>query len=61
MASIALDNARLYATAQQELVERQKAERRYRTLVEQIPVMVYSEEFADRRAPPVRQPPGTSR
>ena len=43
--SIALDNARLYAAAQQELVERQKAERRFRSLVEQLPVMVYSEEF----------------
>jgi PAS domain S-box-containing protein len=45
VASIALDNARLYAAAQQELVERQKAERRFRTLVEQLPVVVYSEEF----------------
>ncbi len=45
VASIALDNARLYAAAQQELIERQRAERRFRTLVEQLPVMVYSEEF----------------
>jgi PAS domain S-box-containing protein len=45
VASIALDNARLYAAARQELVERQNAERRFRTLVEQLPVMVYSEEF----------------
>jgi two-component system, cell cycle sensor histidine kinase and response regulator CckA len=45
VASIALDNARLYAAAQQELVERQRAERRFRTLVEQLPVLVYSEEF----------------
>ena len=45
VASIALDNARLYAAAQQELVERQKAERRLRSLVEVLPVMVYSEEF----------------
>jgi PAS domain S-box-containing protein len=45
VASIALDNARLYAAAQQELVERQKAERRFRSLVEVLPVMVYSEEF----------------
>ena len=43
--SIALDNARLYAAAQQELVERQKAEGRFRTLVEEIPAIVYSEEF----------------
>jgi PAS domain S-box-containing protein len=53
VASIALDNARLYDAAQQELVERTRAEeqlraaeRRFRTLVEQLPVMVYSEEFA---------------
>jgi PAS domain S-box-containing protein len=45
LASIALDNARLYAAAQQELVERQRTERRFRTLVEEIPAMVYSEEF----------------
>jgi PAS domain S-box-containing protein len=45
VASIALDNARLYAAAQQELVERQRTERRFRTLVEEIPAMVYSEEF----------------
>jgi PAS domain S-box-containing protein len=45
LASVALDNARLYAAAQQELVERQKAERRFRTLVEEIPAIVYSEEF----------------
>jgi PAS domain S-box-containing protein len=51
MASIALDNARLYAAAQQELVERQRVEQRYRTLVEQIPAMVYSEEFQVGGAP----------
>ena len=45
VASIALDNARLYAAAQQELVERKKAEGRFRTLVEEIPAIVYSEEF----------------
>jgi len=45
VASIALDNARLYGAAEQELVERQRAEQRYRTLVEQIPAIVYSEEF----------------
>jgi PAS domain S-box-containing protein len=52
VASIALDNARLYAAAQQELVERirveeqlRAAERQFRTLVEQLPVMVYSEPF----------------
>jgi PAS domain S-box-containing protein len=52
VASIALDNARLYAAAQQELVERRRAEeqlraaeRRFRTLVEEIPAIVYSEEF----------------
>jgi PAS domain S-box-containing protein len=46
VASIALDNARLYAAAHQELVERQRAEGRFRTLVEEIPAVVYSEEFA---------------
>jgi PAS domain S-box-containing protein len=53
VASIALDNARLYAAAQQELAERTRAEeqlraaeRRFRTLVEEIPAIVYSEEFA---------------
>jgi len=54
LASVALDNARLYAATQQELAERRRAEdllrateRRFRTLVEQIPAMVYSEEFAE--------------
>jgi PAS domain S-box-containing protein len=53
VASIALDNARLYAAAQQELAERTRAEEqlraaeeRFRTLVEQLPVLVYSEPFA---------------
>jgi len=46
LASVALDNARLYAATQQELAERRKAESRFRTLVEQIPAVVYSEEFA---------------
>jgi PAS domain S-box-containing protein len=53
VASIALDNARLYAAAQQELVERTRAEEQlraaevqFRTLVEQLPVLVYSEPFA---------------
>ncbi|HEU4399363.1 MAG TPA: ATP-binding protein [Actinomycetota bacterium] len=52
LASIALDNARLYAATQQELAERRRAEeqlraaeRRFRTLVEQLPALVYSEEF----------------
>jgi PAS domain S-box-containing protein len=54
LASVALDNARLYAATQQELAERRRAEdqlraaeRRFRTLVEQIPAMVYSEEFIE--------------
>jgi PAS domain S-box-containing protein len=51
LASIALDNARLYAAAQQELVDRQRAEHRFRTLVEQIPAMVYSEEYEIGGAP----------
>jgi PAS domain S-box-containing protein len=52
LASVALDNARLYAATQQELAARRRseeqlraAERRFRTLVEQIPAMVYSEDF----------------
>src|SRR4029450_13659042 len=45
VASIGLDNARLYGAAQQELTDRQKAEQRFRTLVEEIPAIVYSEEF----------------
>jgi PAS domain S-box-containing protein len=52
LASVALDNARLYAATQQELAERRRAEeqvraaeRRFRTLVEEIPAIVYSEEF----------------
>jgi PAS domain S-box-containing protein len=52
LASVALDNARLYAATQQELAERRRveeqlraAERRFRTLVEQIPAMVYSEDY----------------
>ncbi|HWD47876.1 MAG TPA: ATP-binding protein [Actinomycetota bacterium] len=51
VASIALDNARLYAAAQQELVERKRTEQRFRTLVEEIPAMVYSEEFQIGGAP----------
>ena len=54
LACIALDNARLYAATQQELAERRRAEeqlraaeRRFRTLVEQVPAMVYSEEFIE--------------
>ena len=54
LASVALDNARLYAATQQELAERRRAEdllrateRRFRTLVEQIPAMVYSEDFEE--------------
>jgi PAS domain S-box-containing protein len=54
LASVALDNARLYAATQQELAERRRAEeqlraaeRRFRTLVEQTPAMVYSEEVTE--------------
>jgi PAS domain S-box-containing protein len=54
LASVALDNARLAAATQQELAERRRAEeqlraaeRRFRTLVEQIPAMVYSEDFEE--------------
>jgi diguanylate cyclase (GGDEF)-like protein/PAS domain S-box-containing protein len=48
LASVALDNARLYAVAERELRERQRteeqlrqAESKYRTLVEQIPAVLY--------------------
>ena len=58
LASVALDNARLYAATQQELAERRRAEvqlraaeRRFRTLVEQIPAMVYSEDLPDEDFP----------
>ena len=53
LASIALENARMYADAQREIDERKhtedrlrQAEARYRTLIEQIPAVVYSERFA---------------
>src|SRR6266536_2127749 len=53
LASIALENARMYAGAQQEIDERKRTEEqlrqaqaRWRTLVEQIPAVVYSERFA---------------
>jgi PAS domain S-box-containing protein len=52
LAAIALQSSRLYAATRQELAERanteerlRQAEARYRALVEQIPAMVYSEEF----------------
>jgi PAS domain S-box-containing protein len=52
LAAIALESSRLYAATRQELAERasteerlRQAEARYRALVEQIPAMVYSEEF----------------
>ncbi len=52
LASIALDNARLYDAATKELVERQRveqqliaAEAKYRTLVEQIPAITYIDEL----------------
>ncbi|HYV00718.1 MAG TPA: PAS domain S-box protein, partial [Actinomycetota bacterium] len=52
LASIALDNARLYTAARQELSERERAEQqlreaetRYRALVEQIPAATYTAPF----------------
>ncbi len=53
LASIALGNARMYAEAKQEVEEHKRteerlrqAEARYRTLIEQIPAVVYTERFA---------------
>jgi PAS domain S-box-containing protein len=53
LASIALQNARMYAEARQEVEEHKRteerlrqAEARYRTLIEQIPAVVYAERFA---------------
>jgi PAS domain S-box-containing protein len=53
LASIALQNARMYAEAKQEVEEHKRteerlrqAEARYRTLIEQIPAVVYTERFA---------------
>jgi PAS domain S-box-containing protein len=44
-AALAVDNARLYAEARKELAERKRAEARFRTLVEQIPAITYTEEL----------------
>jgi PAS domain S-box-containing protein len=53
LASIALQNAHMYAQAKQEVEEHKRteerlrqAEARYRTLIEQIPAVVYTERFA---------------
>jgi PAS domain S-box-containing protein len=40
-AALAVDNARLYDEAQKEISERERAETRFRTLVEQIPAVTY--------------------
>jgi PAS domain S-box-containing protein len=40
-AALAVDNARLYDEAQKEISERNRAETRFRTLVEQIPAVTY--------------------
>ncbi|MBK9926803.1 MAG: GAF domain-containing protein [Anaerolineales bacterium] len=52
--SVAIENSRLYASAQRELEERQNieeqlraAETRYRELVERIPAVIYSAETGD--------------
>jgi PAS domain S-box-containing protein len=57
LASIALDNAQLYADAQKQLLERQRvdlrlreAETKYRTLVERIPAITYTAEFGETAA-----------
>jgi PAS domain S-box-containing protein len=39
--ALAVDNARLYDEAQREIFERERAENRFRTLVEQIPAVTY--------------------
>ena len=44
-AALAVDNARLYDEARKELTERKRAEARFRTLVEQIPAITYTEEL----------------
>jgi PAS domain S-box-containing protein len=46
-AALAVDNARLYAEARTELAERKRAEARFRTLVEQIPAITYTEELRE--------------
>jgi PAS domain S-box-containing protein len=43
-AALAVDNARLYDEAQKEISERDRAETRFRTLVEQIPAVTYIQE-----------------
>jgi len=55
LATLALDNARLYTTVQTELSERRKAEAelkaaevKYRALVEQIPAVIYTLSIKDR-------------
>lgn len=55
LATLALDNARLYTTVQTELSERRKAEAelraaevKYRALVEQIPAVIYTLNIKDR-------------
>ncbi len=54
LASIALDNAQLYAEAQRQLEKRERVERqlrqaeaKYRTLVEKIPAIIYTAEFGE--------------
>ena len=58
VASIALDNARLYAAAQQELVERQKAEQPLPDPGRGDPGHRLQRGVRGRRRPPVHQPPG---
>jgi PAS domain S-box-containing protein len=43
-AALVVDNARLYDEAQNEISERNRAETRFRTLVEQIPAVTYIQE-----------------
>jgi PAS domain S-box-containing protein len=50
-AALAVDNARLYDAAQREISERERAETRYRTRVEQIPAVTYIQEPLESATP----------
>ena len=50
-AALAVDNARLYDAAQREISERERAETRYRTRVEQIQAVTYIQEPLESATP----------